>query len=93
MAGSSEILRYEVPIDDADHSVPAGPVVLVHAHRQGLAGRVEVWVDVPRHGVGSQRLRVFGTGQMIPAEYQTVGSCVAGPFVWHVCTAPEEVTR
>lgn len=93
MAGSSEILRYEIPIDDADHLVPAGPVVLVHAHRQGLARRVEVWVDVPRRDKRSQRLRVVGTGHLIPPEYQPVGSCVDGPLVWRVCTAPEEVTR
>lgn len=82
---ASNVLRYEVSIDDNAQSVPAGEVVLVHEHRQGLYNRVEVWIKVANGELRTQTLRVFGTGQPIPAEWRHLGSCVAGPFVWHVC--------
>ena len=84
---ASKILRYEVRIDDTAHSVPAGPVVLVHPHRQGLGNRLEVWIQVTEGELRTQTLRVFGTGQPIPAEWRALGSCVTGPFVWHLCGA------
>ena len=83
---ASKVLRYEVRIDDIAHSVPAGEVVLVHAHRQGLDNRVEVWIHVAEGETQTQTVRVFGTGQEIPAGWRPLGSCVAGPFVWHVCS-------
>ena len=43
---ASNVLCYEVRIDDNAQSVPAGEVVLVHEHRQGLYNRVEVWIKV-----------------------------------------------
>ena len=82
---ASKVLRYEVGIDDTAHSVPAGEVVLVHEHRQGLDNRVEVWIRVADGEIRTQTVRVFGTGQEIPAEWRSLGSCVAGPFVWHLC--------
>ena len=82
---ASKVLRYEVCIDDTAHSVPAGEVVLVHAHRQGLENRLEVWIQVTEGKLRTQTVRVFGTGQLIPAGWRPLGSCVAGPFVWHLC--------
>ena len=84
---ASKVLRYEVRIDDTAHSVPAGEVVLVHEHRQGLDNRVEVWIRVADGELRTQTRRVFGTGQPITAEWRPLGSCVAGPFVWHLCGA------
>ena len=84
---TSEILRYEICIDDSDYVVPEGQVVLVHAHRLGLENRLEVWIQVTEGKLRTQTLRVFGTGQPITAEWRPLGSCVAGPFVWHVCGA------
>ena len=84
-APTSAILRYEVRIDDTAQSVPAGEVVLVHAHRQGLVNRLEVWIKVADGELRTQTLRVFGTGQEIQTEWRPLGSCVAGPFVWHLC--------
>ena len=84
---ASKVLRYEVRIDDTAHSVPRGEVVLVHAHRQGLMNRLEVWIQVTDGELRTQTLRVFGTGQPIPAEWRPLGSCVAGSFVWHLCGA------
>ena len=84
---ASKVLRYEVSIDDTAHSVPAGEVVLVQAHRQCLVNRLEVWIQVAEGELRTQTVRVFGTGQEIPAEWRHLGSCVAGHFVWHVCGA------
>ena len=84
---TSAILRYEVRIDDTSQSVPAGEVVLVHEHRHGLDNRVEVWIRVADGEARTQTVRVFGTGQEIPAGWRSLGSCVAGPFVWHLCGA------
>ena len=78
------ILRYEIHIDDTAQRVPAGKVVLVQAHRQGLGNRLEVWIQVAEGETQTQTLRVFGTGQEIPAGWRPLGSCVAGRFVWHV---------
>lgn len=85
----SRIFRYEVRIDDTSHSVPAGEVVLVQAHRQGLGNRLEVWIQVAEGETQTQTVRVFGTGQEIPAGWRPLGSCVAGPFVWHLCGASD----
>ena len=84
---ASKVLRYEVRIDDTAQRVPAGKVVLVHAHRQGIVNRLEVWIHVAEGELRTQTLRVFGTGQTIPAGWRHLGSCVAGHFVWHVCGA------
>lgn len=84
-ASTSEILRYEISIDDSDYVVPTGHIVLVHAHRQCLGNRLEVWIQVADGETRTQTVRVFGTGQLIPAGWRPLGSCVAGPFVWHLC--------
>ena len=85
---TSAILRYEIRIGDPiPFSVPAGEVVLMHEHRQGLDNRVEVWIRVADGETRTQTVRVFGTGQEIPAGWRSLGSCVAGPFVWHLCGA------
>ena len=84
---TSAILRYEVRIDDTAQSVPAGEVVLVHTHQQGLANRLGVWIKVAEGELRTQTLRVFSTEQEIPAGWRPFGSCVAWPFVWHVCGA------
>ena len=78
------ILRYEIHIDDTAQMVPAGKVVLVQAHRQGLGNRLEVWIQVAEGENQTQTLRVFGTGQEIPAGWRPLGSCAAGRFVCHV---------
>lgn len=85
---ASKILRYEIRIGDPiPFAVPAGEVVLVHEHRQGLDNRVEVWIRVADGELRTQSVRVFGTGQTIPAGWRPLGSCVAVPFVWHLCGA------
>ena len=61
------ILRYEIRIDDTAQKVPAGKVVLVHAHRKGLVNRLEVWIQVAEGETQTQTVRVFGKGQEIPA--------------------------
>ena len=78
------ILRYEIRIDDTAQRVPAGKVVLVHAHRKGLVNRLEVWIQVADGETQTQTVRVFGTGQEIPAGWRPLRSCVARHFVWNV---------
>lgn len=86
------VLKWPVPVDDADHPIGAGPVVFVEA--QGYRSTVFVWTEEPQdvaHAV--RRARVYGTGQPIPNDDVHIGSTIAGPFVWHVYAAdqaPEE---
>lgn len=91
---SRRVLKWPVPVDDQDHPIGAGPVVLVAS--QLAADLVFVWteedVDDPRPPM--RRARVYGTGQSIPdPSDEHVGSALAGPFVWHVYAAQEVVSR
>ena len=83
------VLKWSVPVDDADHPIGAGPVVLVDAqnHRQST---VFVWTEEPLVAANSpRRARVYGTGQPIPDGDVHIGSTSAEPFVWHVYAAAQ----
>lgn len=87
---SVRVLRYEVPVDGASHTlpVPFGTTLLVAARNPEI---VELWIEVdervsnapvlgpPRH------FTVYGTGQEIPGGWH-VGSCITagGALVWHL---------
>lgn len=84
---SKVIYRYRVPVDDVDFETPTGQVVHVAADRDGDPSIVEVWVEHPHEipGAGGITLNVHGSGHLIPdGESVHVGSCISGPFVWHV---------
>ena len=89
---SKVIYRYRVTVGNIDSVVaPSGTVVLVAADRGGKSDVVEVWIEHEAHdgaampGPGSITLNVYGTGHPIPDEENVhVGSCISGPFVWHV---------
>lgn len=85
---SRRVLKWPVPVDDNDHPIGAGPVVLVES-RNGLHSTVFVWTEEPE-GVAKavRRARVYGTGQPIPDGDVHIGSTSAGLFVWHVYAAP-----
>ena len=83
------VLKWPVPVDDADHPIGTGPVVLVDAC--GHRATVWVWTEEPQGEVNAvRRARVYGTGQLFPEGDVHVGSTVAGsPFVWHVYAAAQ----
>lgn len=82
------ILRYEVPVDDEWHTLRlSGPIVHVATRRREV---VEVWATTDGFGPSDYDLRVFGTGQPIPAdppgEVCHVGTAIVpgGALVWHL---------
>lgn len=73
------IYRYEIPVNDQWHRVAmTGDIVHVAARELGV---VEVWAFAGDHGTVVMDLRVFGTGQEIPAGHD-------GNPLRHVGTAP-----
>ena len=78
---SKRVLKWSIAVDDSVGVVGGGKVV--HVASQNPPYLIEVWteefgVEVPR------RVQVFGTGHAIPNGSIHLGSCIAGPFVWHV---------
>lgn len=80
----SVVLKWPVPVDDQDHAIGNGRVVLVGS--QGEHGTVYVWTIEPGVNVTTARkVRVVGTGHPNPGDdWVHIGSTIAGPFVWHV---------
>lgn len=84
------VLKWVVPVDDQDHPIGSGPVVLTAVQRLGNAetpaGFVTVWTE--ETGTPPAPLlrsaRVYGTGQPVPEHDEHIGSCIDGPLVWHV---------
>lgn len=75
------VLRYEVPVDDQEHSVTLGRIVHVASRSPET---VEVWaLDGAQH---SRTFPVFGTGQPVPDPYgwEHVGTALVGPLPWPV---------
>lgn len=82
---SRRVLKWQVPVDDRDHPIGGGPVVLV-ACQNDNAALVQVWTDEANAGdvADLRSARVFGTGQPILRTDEHIGSVVVGPLVWHV---------
>lgn len=92
MSGGSRVLRWTVPVDDQAHVTnAAGPVLRVAAHREFFT-EVEFWTleaaDSHRQAPGSRPrvVRVFGTGQPVPAGYKWLGTAerTEQGLVWHL---------
>lgn len=83
------VLKWNVPVDDQDHTIGGGKVVLVEC--QASFDVVQVWTEEWR-GVDplERRVRVYGTGQPVPLHDEHVGSTVTakGGLVWHVFGEP-----
>lgn len=84
----SQVLRWDVHVDDRWHTIGGGPVALVES-RPGVtyngAEVVEVWT-IEDSTVPPRKARVYGTGHHVPAELEHLGS-VAVPgvrLVWHL---------
>lgn len=76
------VLRWEVPVDDAEHDIGAGPVLLV-AMRPQVPGRptprVEVWTEEnppPSLIVPKRSVIAVETGHAMPATGQHIGSAI-----------------
>lgn len=99
---SGRMLRWQVPVDDADHELrPVGPVLAVGATEA-------LWTHLPAHWVEFWTLepsevpaddeapsvrvfRVFGTGQPIPDGYVWRGTCARlQGLVWHLAERADE---
>lgn len=86
MAIEQAVLRWTVPIDGAWHTlIYAGHIVHVAARRDDI---IELWTLAnPGHGAVAHRLRVFGTGFLIPvSNYLHWGTAFTdgGALVWHL---------
>lgn len=66
---------------DHTHRLPRGTPVLVG--HQG-SGTPTVWIDHNTDTQERDEYVFFGTGQTITGAWVHVGSCICGPFVWHV---------
>lgn len=85
---SRQVLKWLVTVDDLDHPIGSGPVVLVGCQGSEL-GVVQVWTDETDVGVLSSRsARVYGTGQPVPEDDEHLGSVIVEPLVWHVFASP-----
>lgn len=89
------VLRYEIPIDDNFHEIPAGKILHLSEYRHknitGERARIEVWVEVTFEGagvvfpiIGLQRVQVFGTGHPLPEDAAHLATCLDGALVWHL---------
>ena len=83
------VLRYVIPLDDRTHDVAEGLPVLC-ATRNNHVNGPELWVeadcpdDFPVSGPEVRPVQAFGTGHVIPDGAEHLGSCIDGPFVWHL---------
>lgn len=79
------VLKWAVPVDDKDHPIGTGPVVLVAC--QGNPAVVHVWTE-ERDGktTPTRRARVYATGEPLNDSEQHIGSVVVSgaELVWHV---------
>lgn len=90
------VFKYQVALDDEWHDLPIGPEEVVHVDVQGpgwVGAPVMVWAEVPSPASDDRpsiRVRVFGTGHLIPAHCEHVGSvvCADGALVWHLYRDP-----
>lgn len=87
------VLKWSVSVDDRDHPIGGGPVVLVGC-QAGVADVVHVWTEEDADkGTFSasemRRARVYGTAHPIPDDDEHIGSVIAPvppprTLVWHV---------
>lgn len=86
------VLKWDVPVDDKDHPIGTGKVVMVHC--QWSPATVQVWTeedDDPKvESPKVRRARVYGTGHQIPDRDVHIGSAVSNntALVWHVYGSP-----
>lgn len=84
---SSQILKWDIPVDDGAHQVSSG-LGVVHVACQHDYESVQIWTleDSETVGATPRWYQVFGTGQPIPKNAHHVGTALSaqGSLVWHV---------
>ena len=82
---SKAVFRYEIPLDDKAHPIPPGMPVHFEVGRR-IAHVGELWLEVyggipksPTH-----EYQVFGTGHLIPDDFEFIGTAREDPFMWHL---------
>lgn len=86
------VLKWNIPVDDQDHPIGSGPVVLVGC-QNGDHRNVQVWTEEVEP-ITPRRARVYGTGQPLPGGDVHIGSVIAPTvppktLVWHVYASEE----
>ena len=78
------VLKWALTLDDEPEAIGAGRVLMV-GHQHGV---VTVWTVEPIVETNDQNLsrtvRIFGTGHVVPDEWEPIGSVQVDGFVWHV---------
>jgi hypothetical protein len=83
---TASILRWEVPVDDRRHHVPAG-IVHVASRRADV---VEVWTKPSN--LPDLVVQVVGTGHPFPPDWTHLGTALAPHgLVWHLMATGENV--
>jgi hypothetical protein len=83
----ARILKWDVPVDDQEHEIGAGPVCHVTS-QYGRIDLVQVWTfETEFESTKDKRrlVRVVGTGHEIAPNSNVLGSAVpTAGLVWHV---------
>ena len=92
---SKSIWKYELPINDRPHRLPAK---LMHSAMtwEGNEYGVTVWCEVIPSDIDDELhhyFQVFGTGHAIPRDAVYMGIVRDGSFVWHIYDVTREVER
>jgi hypothetical protein len=82
---SRVVWKYAVPVDDRWYPLPMDGEIVAAGLGKGV-NELLVWVlQRPDAEPGPERrVRVFGTGHVVPDGAVHRGTVFAGPFVWHL---------
>ena len=75
------VLKWNVPVDDREHPIGAGPVM--HVACQSTIDVVQVWTLEDDHVREVVAARVFATGQPLP-EGVGADHHLGSVLIWHV---------
>lgn len=77
---AKRVWKFEVPVDDQEHMVP-WPIVHVSAKDERV---LYVWAEVDPAAPRTMPVRVYATGQPLPADGIHCATVGIWPFVWHL---------
>lgn len=84
----STVMKWTVPVDDHDHPIGSGKVLLVAC--QETPRLVQIWTEEPGPRIQTRSATVIGTGHTVPPNTEHLGSTMAaaGALVWHLYGGP-----
>lgn len=87
------VLKWTVPVDDREHLIGSGKVVLVECQHDSTVATV--WTEEVGAEPRLRKARAFATGQPLENSWEHVGSCMTpnGVLVWHVFGEKPRVMR